>query len=200
MFLRLSFELFTSPVFLGSFSIYSMFSMSEWFFMVSISLFKCTFAVSVVFFSVIVSKIWCKFCFVYHVGNLALIGKGTIKFNYTIPIYFLCFLYRDYFFIMYIDDWSGVWLIRCLPCSYNLFSLYFCLIFYDIYGLGNVSELKEGNIYQCCWRRSLKKTGWTRCFFCDFWTIYFCFHFRYLVVCIKVCSYTQIDLRYFDSV
>ena len=53
---------------------------------------------------------------------------------------------------------------------YNLFSHYFCWIFYDIYVfLENVFELKEGNIYRCCWRHSSKKAGWTRwCFFCDF--------------------------------
>ena len=32
----------------------------------------------------------------------------------------------------------------------------------------------------------MKWAGWTTwCVFCDFWTIYFCFNFHYLVVCIK---------------
>ena len=33
-------------------------------------------------------------------------------------------------------------------------------------------------------------------FFGNFWKVYFCLHFCYLVVCIEVCSCTQISLRY----
>ena len=40
------------------------------------------------------------------------------------------------------------------------FHIIFVEIFYDTYGcLENVFELKEGNIYRCCWRRSLRNAG-----------------------------------------
>ena len=149
----MSFEFFTSLVFLRNFHICPMFFMFEWFLMVSISVFKCSFAGSVAYFSMIVSKISCNFYFVYYVRNLALVRKGTIKLIYIIMVSYLCFLFRDYFFIMHIDNW------------FNIYH-YFCWTFYDIYGrLENVFELKEGNIYQYFWRCSLKKAGRTRwCF------------------------------------
>ena len=77
--LRLCIEFLKSPVFLRKLCICPMIFMIEWFLMVSISLLKCTFAGSVVYFSMIVSKIWCNFCFVYYVRNLELIGKGAVR-------------------------------------------------------------------------------------------------------------------------
>ena len=67
------------------------------------TLFKCTFAGSVVYFFMIISKVLCNFCFIYYVRNLALVGKGTIRFIYTITFYCFCFLFRDYFFVMHIN-------------------------------------------------------------------------------------------------
>ena len=135
----LCFGFFNSLVFLRKFCIYPLFFVIEWFFMVSILLFKLTFIVSVVYFSIIVSKIWCNFCFVYSGRNLALVGKETISFIYTITIYCLRFPFRDYFFSLHIDK-----LIYYLPCSHNLFSHCLCWIFYDIYGcLENVFWIKR---------------------------------------------------------
>ena len=88
---RLCFEVFKSPVFLQMFCICPMFFMLEWFLMVSILLFKSSFAGSVVYFSMIVSKIWCNFCFVYNVCNLVLVGKRPIRFIHAITVYCLCF-------------------------------------------------------------------------------------------------------------
>ena len=34
---------------------------------------------------------------------MALVGKGTIRFIYTITFYCFCFLFRDYFFVMHIN-------------------------------------------------------------------------------------------------
>ena len=94
--MRLCFEFLKSPVILWKFCICPMFFMIEWFLMVSISLFKSTFAVTVEYFSVIVSKIWCNIMIktrfdVYYVCNFALVGKEAIRFIYTITIYCLCF-------------------------------------------------------------------------------------------------------------
>ena len=76
--------------------------------MVSILLFKLISLVPLLYFSMIVSKIRCNLCLVYYIGNLALVGKGAFRFIYTITIHFLCFLLRDYFFIMYVDNWFDV--------------------------------------------------------------------------------------------
>ena len=100
--MRLCFELFKSPVFLGKFCIGPMFFMLEWFLMVSISLFKCTFAGSVVYFSMIV-LMW------FLLYNLALVGKGAIKFIYTITVYWSYFPFRDYLFIVHVDNWFNIW-------------------------------------------------------------------------------------------
>ena len=102
------FEFFKSPVFLWKFYIYPMFFMMEWFLMVSILVFKCTFANSVVYFSIIVSKIWCNFCFAYYVCNLALVGKGATIFIYTITGYWLYFLFCYYFFMLHIGNWFNI--------------------------------------------------------------------------------------------
>ena len=111
--------------------------------MVSITQFKCTFAGSVVYFFMIIWKVWCNFCFVDYVRNLALVGKGAIRFLYTITFYCFCFLFRDYFFVMHIDNWFNI-----CHAAITYFHIIF-LIFYDIYGcLENVFELKEGKIYR----------------------------------------------------
>ena len=94
--MRLCFGFLKSPVIIRKFCICPMFFVIEWFLMVSISLFKCTFAVTVVYFSVIVSKIWCNIMInirfdVYYVCNFAFVGKEAIRFIYTITIYCLCF-------------------------------------------------------------------------------------------------------------
>ena len=104
LYLGICFEFFKSPVFLWKLCICPMFFMIKWFLMVSITLFKCTFAGSVVYFLMIVSKVWCNVCSAYYVRNLALVGKGTIRFIYTITFYCICFLFRDYFFVMHIDN------------------------------------------------------------------------------------------------
>ena len=84
---------------------------------------------------------------VYYGRNLALVGKEAIRFIYKITVY--CLLWLLYCALLIFDY---------LPCRYNLFSHYFGWIFHDIYGcLENVFELNEGNIYRCCWRRSLKR-------------------------------------------
>ena len=100
MYLGLCFEFSNFPVF----CICPMFFMIEWFLMVSTLLLNCTFTGSVVCFSMIVSRIWCNFCFVYDVCNLALVGKGEIRFIYTTTVYCQYLLFRDYFFIMHIDN------------------------------------------------------------------------------------------------
>ena len=100
MVLEIAFEYVKSPVFLEKFCICPIFFLIEWFFMISISLFKYVFACSVVYFSSIVSKIWCNSCFAYYVGNLSLIVVGTIRLFYTITIYCLCFLFRNYVYVM----------------------------------------------------------------------------------------------------
>ena len=83
----------------------------------------------------------------------------------------------------------------------QLFSHYFCWIFSDFYGcLANTFEVKEGNIYRCCWKRSRKKVGSTSDVVLQFFDDSLLFSFRYLVVYIEVCRHTQTDLRYFDSV
>ena len=104
MYLRLYFEFCKSSVFFRKFCICPMLFMIEWFLMVSITLFKCTFANSVVNFFMIVLKFWCNFYFLYYVRNLALVGKGTITFIYTITFYCLC----DYVFVMHIDNWFKI--------------------------------------------------------------------------------------------
>ena len=149
-----------------------MFFMIEWFFMVSISLFKCTFASSVVYFPMIVWKIWCNFCFVYYVRNLALVGNEAIRFIYTTSVYCLClFFFR---------------LLLLFAMQLYIFTLFFLNILY-LWLFGKCFWVN----CRCCWRLSLKKASWRRwCFFCcNFWTFYFCFHFH-LVVCIEVRSHT----------
>ena len=144
--------MFKSPVFLRKFCMCLMFFMIEWFLMVSISLFNCTFAGSVVYFSMIVSEILYNFWFVYYVRNFALVGKEAIRFIYTIKVYYFCFLFRDHICIMHIENWFNI-----CRAAITFFHIIF-VIFYDIYCcLENVFELKEGNIYRYYWRRSLKK-------------------------------------------
>ena len=82
------FEFFRYPVFLWKFCICLMFFMTEWFLMVFILLFKCTFAGSLI-------------C-------LALVGKGKIKFIHKFTVYCSCYLFRDSFFIMHIDNWFSI--------------------------------------------------------------------------------------------
>ena len=60
------------------------------FFVVFKSLFQCAFASSIVYFSMVVSKIWYNFCIAHYIGNLALV-REAIKFIYTITTFFLCF-------------------------------------------------------------------------------------------------------------
>ena len=48
------------------------------------------------------------FCFAYYVRNLTLVLGGTIRFIYRITVYCLCFLFRDYFFLMHIDNWFNI--------------------------------------------------------------------------------------------
>ena len=118
-------------------------------------------------FFMIVLKVWYSFCFLYYVRNLALVGNEAFRF-------FICQLrFTASVFFPVITSLLRI-LIIDLIFAMQLQLIYFCWMFYDIYGsLENVLELKEGNIYQSCWRRSLKKVGWTRwcftrCFFCDF--------------------------------
>ena len=106
--MRFCFEFLKSPQFLRKFCICSMFFMIEWFLMVSITLFKCTFTGSLVYFFLIVSKVWFNFCFVYYVSNLTLVGKGAIRFIYAITFYCFCFLFPDYFFATHIDNWFNI--------------------------------------------------------------------------------------------
>ena len=40
----------------------------------------------------------------YYVSNLALVGKWTVRFIYTITVYCLCFLFCYYFFIVHTDN------------------------------------------------------------------------------------------------
>ena len=138
----LCFGFFNSLVFLRKFCIYPLFFVIEWFFMVSISLFKLTFIVSVVYFSIIVSKIWCNFCFVYCGRNLALVGKETIRFIYTITIYCLRFPFRDYFFSLHIDNWFNI-CHAAITYSHIVFAEYF-MMFMVVWKM--FFELKEGNI------------------------------------------------------
>ena len=126
MYLRFCFEFFKSPVFLRKFCICPMFFMIEWFLMVSITLFKCTFTASVVYFLMIVLKVSCSFCFVYYVRNLALVGKWAIRFIYTITFYCFCFLFRDYFFAMHIDNWFNIY-HAAMTCFYIIFIEYFMI-------------------------------------------------------------------------
>ena len=106
------------------FYIWPMFFMIEWFLIVSISLFKCIFADSVVNFFMIVSKISCNFFFVCSVCHLALVEKEAVKFIYTSTIYWLCFLFRDYVFIMQIDNWFYV-CHAAITCFRIIFAEYF---------------------------------------------------------------------------
>ena len=124
LYLRLCFEFFKSPVLLRKFYICPMFFMIEWFLMVSILLFKCTLAGSIVWFSMINSNIWCNFCFVYYARILALVGKGAIRFIYTITVYCLCSVFRFYFFIVHTDNWFDI----CHAATtyyHNIFGEYF---------------------------------------------------------------------------
>ena len=58
----------------------------------------------------------------------------------------------------------------------------------------NAFESIVRNIYPCCWRCSLRKACTTRwSLFCNIWAVYFCFLFRYLMVCIGACSHTKLD-------
>ena len=108
LYLGICFEFFKSPVFLWKLCICPMFFMIEWFLMVSITLFKCTFAGSAVYFLLILLKVWCNFYFTYYVRNLELVGKGTIRFIYTITFHCFCFLFRGNFFVMHIDNWFNI--------------------------------------------------------------------------------------------
>ena len=104
MYLRLYFEFFKSPVFLGKFCIGPVFFMLAWFLMVSISLFKFTFADSIVYSSMKVLKIWCDFCFtIWH-----WLERGSIRFIHTITVYCLYFPFRAYLFIVHIDNWFNI--------------------------------------------------------------------------------------------
>ena len=146
------------------FSIFSFFVM-DWFFVVSTSLFKGAFTDSAMhLFSFIVSL------FVHYVGNVALIRRRVSGLFVQLQLFF------DYFFI-FIDNWFDI-------CT-KLFLYYSCWIFHGIFGCWeNDFELFEGNIYRCCFRRSLKNVSWTRwCFFCDLRMIYFYFYSGYLVIC-----------------
>ena len=109
MYLGFSFELFRSLVFFWKFCICPVFFMIEWFLIVSITLFKCTFAGYVVYFFIIIS-VSRNFCFIYYVPHLPLVQKGAIKFIYTITFYCFCFLFRDYFFVMHIDNCLHIFL------------------------------------------------------------------------------------------
>ena len=132
--------------------------------------------------------------------NLALVGKGPVRFIYTITIYFV---FPFQWLILYYVYW---WLIWCLPCNNNLHIIKYStkimwnhVIFVEY--LMIVMVVWQMLLLEILLERSLKKAGWTRwCFFCYFWTIYFCFHFCYFVVCIELYSHTQTGLRYFDSV
>ena len=179
--MRLYFEFFKSPVFLQKFCIFPIFCMIEWFLMVSILWFKLISLVPLLYFSMIVSKIWCNLFSVYYIGNLALVGKGTVRFIYTITIHFSCFLFHDYFFIMYVDNWFDV-------CHAAI--TYFHIIFVESFTIfmfvwktfwKKFLKLKEGNIYQCL-----------RVFLLWFWAgfFYLFIYFYYLVVCIEVCGHT----------
>ena len=171
MYLRLCFEFFKSPVFLRKFCICPMFFMIEWFLMVSITLLNCTFTGSVVYFFMIVSKVWCNICFVCYVRNLTLFGKEAIRFTDTITFYCLCFLFRDYFFVINIDNWFNI-CHAAITYFHVIFVEYF-MIFVVVWKI--FFELKERNIYRCCWRRSLKKVDWTRRFFFRQFTFIFIF-------------------------
>ena len=84
MYLGFCFEFCKSSAFLWKLCICPMFFMIERFLVVSIKLFKCTFAGSVVYFFMVISKVCYDFCFIYYVRNLALVVKGAIRFIYTI--------------------------------------------------------------------------------------------------------------------
>ena len=164
MYLRFCFEFFKSPVFLQKFCICPMFFMIEWFLMVSITLFKCTFAGSAVYFLLILLKVWCNFYFTYYVRNLELVGKGTIRLVYTITFHCFCFLFRGNFFVMHIDNWFNI-----CHAAITYFHIIFVEYFMYLWLFGKYFWIKKGNIYQCYWRHSLKKAGWIRwCFFCNF--------------------------------
>ena len=156
--------------------------------MVSMSLFKCTFAGSAVYFSMIVSKIWCNFCFVYYVPNLALVGKGTIRFIYTITVYCLYFIFCDYFFIMH----SGNWFNIC-HAAITYFHIAF-VEYFIIFMFWNCFWIKYRKYLPMLLEKHVEPDD------VSLTMIYVCFHFHYLVVWIEVCSHTQIDLRYFDTV
>ena len=108
MYLGFCFEFFKSPVSLRKLCICSVFFMIERFLMASITLFKGALAGSAVYFFMIISKVWCNFCFIYYVFNWALVGKGVIRFIYIITFYCFCFLFRDYFFVLHVDHWFNI--------------------------------------------------------------------------------------------
>ena len=80
------------------------------------------------------------------------------------------------------------------------------LFLFNIFGcLGNVFELKEGNIYlamllETSFGDIIRQIKPDDVSFRIFRRFTISFHFHYLVVCIVAGSHTQIDLRYFDSV
>ena len=84
-----------------------------------ITVYKNTFAGFVVCFSMIVSRIWCIFCFVHDADNLALAVRGAIRFIYIFAICFLCFLFCNYVLIM----------LLCLLMIDLMFSMQLQLIF-----------------------------------------------------------------------
>ena len=132
--------------------------------------------------------------------NLALVGKGPIRFINTITIYFV---FPFQWLILYYVYW---WLIWCLPCSFKLH-----IVKYSTRIMWNHIILVEYfMIFMIVWKMLLleilletfieKGKLDQMMFLLWFWTIYFCFHFCYFVVCIELYSHTQTDLRYFDSV
>ena len=96
----------------------------------------------------------------HNVPNFALVAKEATRFIYTITFYCFCFPFYYYVYIMHVDS-----LFNICHTAITYFHIIFFRIFYNIYGcLEKVFKLKEGNIYRYCWRHSLKKVGWTRCF------------------------------------
>ena len=117
----------------------------RWCSVVSISLCKFTFADSVVYFSMIISKIWSNYYFVYCVRKLALVRKGAIRFIYTVTVYCLYFLFCDYFFIIYIDNgfnicYAATTYFHIIFVKYLfIFILYYLYYLYYIYFLFSFS-------------------------------------------------------------
>ena len=86
--------------------------------MVSITLFKCTCAGFVLYFFMIILKLWCNFCFTDYVRNLVLVGKGAIRFfiklHVTASVFFSVITSLLCILIIYLIFAMQLWLIFTL--------------------------------------------------------------------------------------